>query len=216
MIFDVLERLGVFMAKLKLSIIMALCLVSISAHSAHRSLYHGAKDSALKVKQVRAKGAYLTNGFVSECGNVISGLSGNALEHWWLEIETEQANTWYILQFGGKDENSEERCIELHPHSSSYAVEQAGKLTGKDRRVFELKSGIPREAMTIRDVYNWASGFDSEYCLWHNNCQDLVNKFFAHFFQTVAHDPEKIVWQTADAAADVADVAVAIATCQIL
>jgi hypothetical protein len=144
---------------------------------------------------------------LAELGNPISGITGNALEHWWVEIETANDSRWFILQFGGKRSGGQ-KYLELSEFRSRSACNERGVLTeDKDKRIFTLKSiDTSSYRLTMDNIYDWAKRFDSRYGLLSNNCQDLVNKFFIEYFSVLAHDPEKAMWEGLDTVATTADI----------
>lgn len=155
-------------------------------------------NSNLRVKTVTAKGVYLFNGFIAEPLNFLPGITGNSFEHWWLEIETENNDRWFILQFGGK--NSElGRHIQLFENSSMAGTESIGSASrsGDNPTIFTINSFKPRD-VTMGQIYVWASRYHGEYEILSNNCQDFANRFFLDFNGSIAYDPTNTTVEVID------------------
>lgn len=198
------------MGKFLYPLIIAVYLLGLSAHSL--DLSYEAKISNLRVKTVTAKGIYLVHGALGAL-NPITGITGNAMEHWWLEIETEKSDEWYILQFGGKRKD-DRKHLELKRYWNRTDVDNRGKcFRDNDPDIFTLNS-FQANNITMGQVYTWASDV-APYKLISHNCQDLVNQFFAHFNHSWAYDPEKITWETADHVLTAAVVVETIVSCNL-
>ena len=66
-------------------------------------------DREEKVIRIRVRSCWLSHGFYSSIGSVVTGITGNSLTHWWVEIETDKG--WYSAQLsiGG---------VYFHSHNS--------------------------------------------------------------------------------------------------
>jgi hypothetical protein len=154
----------------------------------YRDLDPKARNSNLQIKTVKAKGISLVSDSLGRAPHSIAGISNNTVEHWWIEIETQDPNIWYLLQFGGKHSNNK-KYLELQSCTSKAEVDRRGNIATNGNDLFVIKSRQPSERLTIGQIYAWASTFDSTYSVMSNNCQDVVNEFWTHFFNTRAHNP---------------------------
>lgn len=136
----------------------------------------------LVVRTVRVRSIWLGDGSYAAVGSFFTGITGNTITHWWVEIETNDPNIWFCAQF----DNSQNLC--LTKHSNSSGVTNAGVLAGgrlnknpdiTDKEIFS--PGTFGRYTTISDVYSWMNNYDSTYNLLTNNCQHFGDAFINRF-----------------------------------
>lgn len=116
------------------------------------------------------------------------------VEHWWLNITTENGN-YYQLQFRGGisfplgSPNNDDAVIELRKCSGIYDCNQTGlaeadKTSDTDPGTIDASSySYDSPVYTMGDVIKWMKDhdFSAKYKLFTHNCQDLCKAFYDKF-----------------------------------
>lgn len=144
--------------------------------------------SDIQVKRIRAISRYLTHGAIAGLGSALSvPLVGQALTHWWIEIETNQSDVWFVAHYTGPKRKKaggklDIRLIQTKSESDS---EREGKREGHENESCSLKvkDSFYPENLYVSEVFSWLQEQQekSEYKMLGNNCKDLANDFFERF-----------------------------------
>jgi hypothetical protein len=121
-----------------------------------------------EVYEIRVRVIWLCHGFWAALGSAISGITGNPLTHWWVEIKT-KTGKWYCAQF-----NHDAR-LTLTREYDQYYVTQRGKRAAcrhyeKNINVSEKYTCRPSNK-TMRNIVKFMESYDGNYRLITNNCQ---------------------------------------------
>jgi hypothetical protein len=144
--------------------------------------------SDLQVKRIRAISRFLTHGALAGPGSAITGpVFGEALTHWWVEIETNRSDVWFIAHFTGpkRKKVGSKLQIRLIQTRSESACDWEGKREGHESESCSLtvKGAYSPDYLSMSEVFSWVQEKreKSDYAMLNYNCKDFVNDFFRRF-----------------------------------
>eukprot|EP00483_Globobulimina_turgida_P011142 UN11163 len=125
-------------------------------------------DCKQKIQNIRVRSIWLGHGSISAIGSVFTGITGNSVTHWWVEIQAE--NRWYCAQW--KKPN-----LVLSFHGSRDGVTSEGRSAvgaSNEYKNITNKRECGGNGRTIGDLKNWMNNYiksEGRYDVGTNNCQ---------------------------------------------
>ena len=126
----------------------------------------------VKVRRCRVRAVWLHHGAIAAPLSLVTSLTSNLMQHWWVEIETDLSDAWFVAQFTNSD-------LELVRCGSREEATRRGT-DDVEKHITDKYSWAPT-ASTLSDIHIWMSNYRTDYNIASHNCQHFAEDFYRHF-----------------------------------